>query len=237
MNNPSFELATPRAIDPSKRLLLFSGILSLVLWYVPVAQFLLYPLRLFVTFIHEANHAIVTLLTGGSVSQIEVLQNANGWTLSSGGIPALICSAGYVGTAIWGAVILQITKRTDSGKRGLAVLGAFTLLITLVWVRPWGASLFGFVAGLGISALLFGLAKGLDKKVATFALSFLSVQLSLNALLDIRTLLYLTTQTKVKNDAVFMVDYAGMTPWFWSLIWAGFASLFLYRSIVAYWKD
>ena len=236
MNSPSSLSNAFRATDQSKRLLLATGVISLILWYIPYAQFALYPLRLFVTFVHEACHAVVTILTGGRVAEIQVLQNSSGWTLSEGGIPSLICSAGYVGTAIWGAIILQVSKNANTGNRGLGSIGAFILAITLLWVRPWGEGLFGFIVGIGIAMLLFGLAKTLDKKAAAFALSFLSVQLSLNALLDLRTLLFLTTQTNIKNDAVFMVNYAGMAPWFWSFLWAGIAAITLFRSVVTYWK-
>lgn len=38
-----------------------------VLWNIPQLDFILYPFRLFVTFIHEAGHSIAAVLTGGRV--------------------------------------------------------------------------------------------------------------------------------------------------------------------------
>ena len=47
--------------------LLVATALTIVISYMPFGEFVVYPLRLFVTFIHEGGHALAALLTLGSV--------------------------------------------------------------------------------------------------------------------------------------------------------------------------
>ena len=52
---------------PQAMTLLVAATLSVVLWFIPYAEILTYPFRIFVTFINEGGHAIAALLTGNSV--------------------------------------------------------------------------------------------------------------------------------------------------------------------------
>ena len=49
---------------PQAMTLLLAAILSIALWFIPFAEILSYPFRIFVTFIHEGGHAVAALLTG-----------------------------------------------------------------------------------------------------------------------------------------------------------------------------
>ena len=57
--------------EPQFTLLLIATIVSVLLWvaswYIPLVGYVVYPLRLFATFIHEGGHALATILTGNSV--------------------------------------------------------------------------------------------------------------------------------------------------------------------------
>ena len=57
--------STNTANDRAKRYLVISIVASLICWYLPVLSALLYPIRLFVTIVHEFCHALVAILTGG----------------------------------------------------------------------------------------------------------------------------------------------------------------------------
>jgi len=73
--------------------LLGASILTLLISFIPLAWMLVYPLRLFVTFIHEGGHALAALLTFGSVDRFIVYANASGETYTRGGMPLVIASA------------------------------------------------------------------------------------------------------------------------------------------------
>ena len=54
--------ARPQAVT-----LLVAALISIALWFIPFAEILSYPFRIFVTFIHEGGHALAALITGNSV--------------------------------------------------------------------------------------------------------------------------------------------------------------------------
>ena len=64
------------------------------------------PLRVLVVLIHDRFHALASLLSGGGVLSIEVLSYSGGVTTLAGGSPLLVYSAGYLGTALLGSVLL-----------------------------------------------------------------------------------------------------------------------------------
>jgi len=207
-----------------------------VLSFVPGAQLITYPLQLFTTIIHEGGHAVMCYLTGGSVDRIGIDPNGSGVTLIQGGIPALFYMAGYLGATVFGAVALHVGRRLNMGRRALGLIGGIVLGITVLWIHPW-SSPFGFLAGSIIGTLLLLGAKFLPETAAHFAASFLAIQVSLNALTDIRNLLYLTTATGADNDAVFMAKTYFMPPWFWAGLWAIIAAGVLFASLRVYWRN
>src|SRR5215210_6551336 len=94
---------------PQLKLLLIATAITIALWFIPYTEWLVYPVRLFVTFIHEGSHALVALLTGGSVHSLTVAANGEGvvWSASSNWISALLTSsAGYLGATFFGVLLL-----------------------------------------------------------------------------------------------------------------------------------
>ena len=55
---------------------------SLVVSLTPWAPVLLYPFRLFTTWVHECGHALMTVLVGGRVTSITIEPDASGLTRS-----------------------------------------------------------------------------------------------------------------------------------------------------------
>ena len=53
---------------------------SLVVSLTPWAQFLLYPFKLFTTWVHECGHALMTVLVGGRVTSITIDPDTSGLT-------------------------------------------------------------------------------------------------------------------------------------------------------------
>src|SRR4026208_159437 len=96
---------------PQAMTLLFAAALSIVLWFIPFAEILIYPFRIFVTFIHEGGHAIAALLTGNSVQSLDVSMSGSGEVYSTQGgtfSQMFVSSAGYLGAMAFGAVLLVL---------------------------------------------------------------------------------------------------------------------------------
>ena len=66
------KLRISRDARPQATLLLTAAAVSIILWFIPFAELLTYPFRLFVTFIHEGGHALAALLTGNSVASLSI---------------------------------------------------------------------------------------------------------------------------------------------------------------------
>src|SRR5438034_11848821 len=104
---------------PQAMTLLFAAALSIVLWFVPFAEILSYPFRIFVKFIHEGGHAIAALLTGNSVQSLSVAMNASGETYTSqGGVwsQMFVSSAGYLGSMAFGGLLLALIRRAVAAR-------------------------------------------------------------------------------------------------------------------------
>ncbi|HEY7490294.1 MAG TPA: M50 family metallopeptidase, partial [Candidatus Tectomicrobia bacterium] len=144
-----------RAIAPAsrklnaRRLLLFLGIavVSVFFWLTPA----LYPLKIFVVFIHETGHALATVLTGGHVVSMVVTPWESGYVQYIGGNTLLVASAGYVGSALFGGMMLWLAGRQAWASTICAGLAVLFGLVTIWCVR----NAFGVVFGLG-TTMIFG---------------------------------------------------------------------------------
>src|SRR5437773_9736795 len=113
------KLGISRDARPQATLLLTAAVISIVLWFIPFAEILAYPFRIFVTFIHEGGHAIAALITGNSVSSLSVATNSSGETYTTqGGLISqlLISSAGYIGSMAFGALLLILIRKSVAAR-------------------------------------------------------------------------------------------------------------------------
>jgi Peptidase M50B-like len=162
--------------------------LSLVASLTAWGPLVLYPFKLFTTWVHECGHALATVLVGGRVQAITIAPDTSGLTL--GLIPAgplargLVASAGYLGAALVGCVLMAAARVPRWAHAILLALGGFLLLTAVLWMR----NLFGFVVVLAWGAALVALGRRGAGDAARFVLGLLAVQVALNAVFDIRVL-------------------------------------------------
>jgi hypothetical protein len=224
---------------PQLKLLLLATAITIALWFIPYAEWLVYPVRLFVTFIHESSHALVTLLTGGSVQSLTVFSNGEGvvWSAIAENnwfAQVLVSSAGYLGTTFFGVLLLFLIRREISPRAVLFSLAGFIGLMTLVFglIVPlfnlFGGQVtissiaFTTVLGAALAAAMLGIGRFASLKTANFAVAFLAVQLVLNALLDLKTLFFLNAPfvgSDIQTDAMNMQNATGLPAVAWILIW------------------
>jgi len=225
-------LRIPHAARPQATTLLIAAIISVVLWFVPFAEVLTYPFRIFVTFIHEGGHAIAALLTGNSVGSLSVAMNASGETYTThGGLisQTLVSSAGYIGSMAYGALLLVLIRKAVAARLVLVGSAAIIFLLTLIYgiLKPivsWGALSgipFTLLAGTVLTVGLIAIAKFASARVATFFVSFLAVQCILNALLDLKTVFFLSSPfaPTVPTDAMNLATITGLPAIFWAILW------------------
>src|SRR3954468_6917961 len=119
----------------------------------------LYPFRLFTTWVHECGHAVMTLVVGGHVYSIVIERNAAGVTSSL--IPnsrlaqGLVASAGYLGASIVGCALMIAARGKKGAHAILQIIGVFMLVTVIVWLR----NLFGIAVALIWSVALIALSR------------------------------------------------------------------------------
>ncbi|MEW6732903.1 MAG: M50 family metallopeptidase [Acidobacteriota bacterium] len=263
------------------KLLLLATVITLGIGLIPYAELATYPFRLFVTFVHETGHAIATLLTFGSVRGMNINPDGSGVTYALGGWTFVLASAGYLGSTIFGAMLLLLCHRGSMAKKILAAISlglfstlmftsigylAFIILIAMAgigifwYTKPTlsnpakiglaaGAgilffillsllsitgNLFTWVANLSLAIALFVSAKYLQPRAAHFLLSFLAVQCCLNALFDLKTLIWLSALTSTHSDALIMQSQTGIPAVMWAVVWAAISLVILGAALWSY---
>jgi peptidase M50B-like protein len=198
------------------RWLWIAAAVTIGLGLTPWDRQILYPFKLFTTWVHECGHAVMALLVGGRVGSITIAPDTSGLTRSL--IPSsplargLVSSAGYLGASIVGCLLMaaaRVERRTHSILWGI---GAFMLLTVLLWIRNF----FGFVVVLAWGAALIALARKRHAGASQFVLSLLAIQVALNAVYDIRALFLVG---EGHSDAQAMAQLFLAPAWLWASAW------------------
>ena len=174
---------------------------------------LLTPLKILVVFFHEGSHALATILTGGSVLSMHIVANEGGAVLSMGGWPIVIISAGYLGSLLWGALILILAARSTSDRLIMAMLGVGMLLLTALYVRNWYGFGFGLLGGLSALAS----AKFISTWMNDLVLKLIGVVTMLYVPMDIFS--DTLARSELRSDARILAEYLGGTTMFWGALW------------------
>lgn len=237
---------------PQVTLLAVATALTVVLWFIPYAEYAVYPIRLFVTFVHESSHAIMALITGGSVASLTIASDGSGvvYSAPSSMLGLLLTStAGYLGTTAFGVLLLYLIRKNVSSHKVLFSMGALLGVITIVFgvvfpvfnflsLRvPFSSIAFTVAAGLVLAVGLMALALYSSPRIANFAVGFLAVQCLLNALTDLKTLFFINAPLigdNISSDAGNMATATGIPAIVWTVIWIVASLGFIYLGFRMY---
>jgi hypothetical protein len=190
--------------------------ITVVISFIPIVKYVLYPFKLFSTFVHESCHGLAAIATGGKWLRFTVGADGSGLAWTAGGWRSVIIPAGYLGCALLGGILLKLgAHKTNVANVILTIMGIALVTITLIFARNTVAIIVGI--GFGLFLGIVGLKmKGF---FPALLLNYLAVNLSLNALLDVKTLFLHTAANAGRNDAVAMHNeiwgIGGMT---WAII-------------------
>ena len=205
--------------------------LALVFWDTALIK----PFRFFVVLVHEVNHAAVALLTGGEVLEIRTHWNESGHTLTKGGFFPLISAAGYVGSALWGALLMYTALYPQAQRLVLLCIGAACAGMTLIYT-PREAGGVDFALGIG-GGLVLCIMASKSKRMASIGAVWMGVMLCLYSLYDFRTDLWYYTE---RTDAGILSAYWGLDPlqvpylaYLIALIWVLVSLSCMYRAMRA----
>jgi hypothetical protein len=208
-------------------------LVSLVLGRQSGFEWLFFPFRLFDTFIHELSHGLATIITGGSFLRLVVYPDFSGMAWSSGGVRWFVTSAGYLGSALFGALLTLLSTRRIPARKLLVGLGIALGVLCLFFVR----NMFGIVSGLLIAAALGIAGRQLPRRWANGLVLFLAVQMMLNALDSLLDLILVSAgHDRAASDAQIMAQATGVPALVWALLWSLMAIGILVTALcIAYW--
>lgn len=203
-------------LNRRQQLLIFSGVLVVLSWVVPLLSLVTMPLQYVYTHLHEAGHAIALLASGGQDVTIRVFANGSGVTTGMGGSVLLTCAAGYIGATAFGALLLALAH-SDRGARQALLTLAWVLGIAIVfWVR---GDLVGLITG-GVGVFVFAIAGSyLKGDSRLFAAQFAGLYLGLASLQAVFSTLNIGQVAMGKNDAQILQDITGIPAILSAVVW------------------
>lgn len=210
---------TPRASAPRParpwpwRLAEIFAILAIVvfLWDTPVVG----PLRLIVVFFHELSHGVAAVLSGGSIEGIELAKDGSGLCMTRGGSRILILNAGYLGSLLWGGLILVLAVRSVRDRLFVAIAGGLLLAVAMVFIRPLDG--FGFISAAGCGAALLALARWLPAAVSDIILKLIGVSSCFYVVSDLKAIVQ--NRLGAQSDPSKLAELTGVPVLFWGLLW------------------
>jgi hypothetical protein len=122
-------------------------------------------------------------------------------------------NAGYLGSLFWGATFLVLGERRTRSRTVVAVIGAFTLVVTLFYVR----TLFGFSYGLLAGGALLAVATKLRPTVSEVLLAAIGATSALYAVWDIASDVVLRHSNQ--SDAAALAQLTGIPAMVWGVVW------------------
>ena len=199
------------------RFLLGFGIYFALLWALWGTIFV-YPLQVFVVFLHEISHGVAAVATGGSIQQITLSPQLGGACYCPGGNAFLTLSAGYLGSLAWGGVILEAGRRWRShSDRIVRLMGAAIILLSILYVR----GLFGLSFGILFGAALILAARWLSRQANGALLTALGLTSCLYAVLDIKR--DIIDRPHLRSDAAMLSELTGIPTLAWGFAWIAVA--------------
>ena len=210
--------------DRQRRVGMLAGlaVASLVLWQTFWGSLLLYPFTVLATWFHEMGHGLAAIVLGGRFERLLIFADGSGLALSSleqgasGLSRAIISAGGPLGPPVAGALLIMASRRAETTRLALALLGLALLVSTAVWVR----SPIGWVVLPLTGVGLFAIAWRASTKVQEFAVQLLGVQACISTY---HQTWYLFTPGGMvggvpqRSDTGAMADVLLLPYWFWAI--------------------
>lgn len=191
---------------------------AIVLSYIPLGGFVLYPFSLLATWAHEMGHGLTAEIVGGEFQHLELYATLGGLAYSTRPdtllAPPLIAAGGLLAPAIAGGLVIYLGSRGSTARWVMEGLGALLILSALIWVR----NLFGFVATLGLGALALAVGYYAIEFVEVALAQFVGIRLCLESLSDVDymfTKQFLRNGEMISSDSQTIAEHLGLTYWIW----------------------
>lgn len=222
-------LQTAQKLSPDKIKNRKNGIIAVslisvaivALYHIPYGHYLLYPLMLLYTFIHESGHGIAAEMMGGDFVKFEMWIDGSGMATSA--VPdnlsafgtAFISFGGLIAPAIVAAICLILGRSAKASRIGFYVLGALSALSVALYVR----NTFGIIFVLACAAVFILVAHFVKSKaVHQYGMLFIAISLLTSVFSRGDYLFTRDAQTATGvhlSDVGQIADALWLPYWFW----------------------
>ena len=196
---------------------LFKRYIALILIFIGIVflwdTLFVYPLKIFVVFMHEVSHGLAAIVTGGRIVEIQVNPQQGGHALTQGGSRFWTLTAGYLGSLLWGGLILLLAARTHLDKAISVLIGLGMVAISI----GFGESTFTYLFGIGFGVVLLAVGFFLPEVVNDWILRVIGVTSCLYAILDIKS--DVLDRAHLRSDARMLSEVTGLPTEFWGILW------------------
>ncbi|NEP17531.1 MAG: M50 family metallopeptidase [Leptolyngbya sp. SIO4C1] len=224
------------------RWLMIAAVATVVLWQVPLGEYLLYPFTILATWFHEMGHGLTAMLLGGNFQKLVLYPNGSGVAISSGRVfggalgHAMVSAGGPMGPPLAGAALILASRQAKTARWGLIALGALLIASTLVWVR----SLTGWLVLPLLGAAILYIALRTKVWVKVLTVQFLGVQACISTFHQLDYLF--TYQATIGGQTMLsdtgQISKALLLPhWIWGSLLAIAAVLLLAKSLQLAYRD
>ncbi|WP_394392670.1 M50 family metallopeptidase [Shewanella woodyi] len=215
--NPLEQEKLERSGAPSRGRFFFELMFAFLITRLP---YISVPFKWLESYFHELSHGLASLLTGGSVSHIQLFPNGAGLCFTQGGWPIAIGFSGYFGAALWGYLIFILATWPKGIRVSFAFLGSAVVLTTLLWGRDLLT-----ISILACLAVLFLLPLKLNNnRFMDSGLRVMALMIMLNALASPTVLLGLSGE----GDASMLASQTWIPAWIWVFVWLVISALMIF---------
>ncbi len=215
--------------------LLAIAIATIVLWQLPGGKLILYPFTLLGTWFHEMGHGLAALILGGDFQRLEIYSNGSGLAVHSGSLylgrvgAAIVAAAGPIGPTIAGAIFLVCSRRLNTSRIALYILGAILILSVIFWIKNF----FGALLIILFAVVILAIAVKAREKVKRVTVQFLGVQAFASVYLSVD---YLFSKGASVGGRIYLSDTGVIEKnlilpyWFWGAAIIAFSVFLAFRS-------
>lgn len=221
----------------------WAGLFTLVIAIIPGLNLINYPFRLLLTIVHELGHGLAALLTGGEFIRFQISPDGSGLAYTAGGWRLVVIPAGYLGVALFGALLIMLGRDYRASRTVMGIIGGGMILLALRYAVPTifsGQILVGLLttlASLIFGAIFLAVALKASAKVVIFLLHVVAIQAGLTAFTDIFTVVGLSTLlwSAPANDARSMAQLTFIPAIVWAVVWVVAALVLIGGAIWLTW--
>lgn len=163
-----------------------------------------YPLKFFVTSVHESFHGLAIIITGGEIETIKLNINGSGSITRYGGIDLLISPAGYIGTALIGALFILASRRRMYSEILISICSIYVILLNIMYINSYFSIVFYLVIFVSILFILLVFKTNFDNHLSLFLGTFFMM----SSVEDIKV--YLLSDISHETDAGLLASRLGM---------------------------